>query len=78
MIVLQNIIYFFKKMIDFNYNYFIAMICKDKALYLLKFAGLTKVQLKNEVRLKWKLKIQGVEKFFVKYLYINTLLFFLK
>ena len=31
------------------YIYIIAIVCKDKALYLLKFAGLTKVQLKNEV-----------------------------
>jgi hypothetical protein len=31
------------------YIYITAIVCKDKALYLLKFAGLTKVQLKNEV-----------------------------
>ncbi|CAC5406051.1 unnamed protein product [Mytilus coruscus] len=35
-----------------------ALVCKDKALYLLKFAGLTKIQLKNEMRSKaakqWK------------------------
>lgn len=28
---------------------FSAVACKEKALFLLKFAGLTKVQLKNEV-----------------------------
>ncbi|XP_071131694.1 zinc finger ZZ-type and EF-hand domain-containing protein 1-like [Mytilus edulis] len=35
-----------------------ALVCKDKAMYLLKFAGLTKIQLKNEMRSKaakqWK------------------------
>ncbi|OPL07200.1 hypothetical protein AM593_06757, partial [Mytilus galloprovincialis] len=34
------------------------LVCKDKAMYLLKFAGLTKIQLKNEMRSKaakqWK------------------------
>ncbi|XP_011420402.3 zinc finger ZZ-type and EF-hand domain-containing protein 1 isoform X2 [Magallana gigas] len=43
-----------------------AVACKEKALFLLKFAGLTKVQLKNEIRSKaskqWKKMIHRRDK----------------